>query len=119
MRLPQPRLALVSAVLSALSFSPALAQIAGCDDDFGSNMAKWTSFNSTSVTGSAVVSGGTLQITGQGKDVFGAVNEYVAAYRTDIAGDFDVSVKIDSQTNSNGWAQAGILAANGINDLTQ
>ena len=39
--------------------------------------------------------------------------------RSDIAGDFDVSVKLESQVRTHDWAQAGILAAHDLANLSQ
>ncbi len=104
----------------AFPSAPGAQASSGCADNFDAGLSKWTFLDADSSTGgSAVDTGGDLLLTGHGLDVFGSVNEYVAEYRTDITGDFDVSVKIISQTNSNSWAQAGIIAANDMQDLTQ
>jgi hypothetical protein len=59
-----------------------------------------------------------LTLRAKGADVYNAVNQFVAAYRSDITGDFDVSVKILSQTNTDIWAKAGIMMADNIGTLT-
>lgn len=95
---------------------------AGCNDDFTGTAlgAAWTFLDADGETGgTAVVKDGKLELAGKGSDAYGAVNEFVAVRRTDITGDFDVSVKIESQTNTNGWAQAGIIAANDMTDLSK
>jgi hypothetical protein len=51
-----------------------------------------------------------------GADFFGAKNQFVALARTEIQGDFDLSVRIDSQDKTHEWAQAGILIANQATD---
>lgn len=58
-------------------------------------------------------------MTGKGSDVYGNVNEFVGVALAPEAGNFDVSVKIESQDNTFEWAQAGILAANDVNDLSK
>ena len=100
-------------VLSALAAANAMA--AGCDDAFpGPGLDPAWSFLDVDGEpgGSAKVAGGKLELAGRGSDAYKEVNEFVGVRRTDVAGDFDISVKIESQSNTHGWAQAGILAAN-------
>lgn len=93
---------------------------AACSDGFSGTALDpaWTfvDADNDAASGAATVNG-KLELTGRGKDVFKTVNEYVGVKRTDIAGDFDVSVKIESQTNTHDWAQAGILAATDLSHL--
>jgi hypothetical protein len=93
---------------------------AACPDEFSGTALgpAWTfvDADNDAASGSANVNG-KLELTGRGKDVFKDVNEFVGVKRTDITGDFDVSVKIESQTNAHGWAQAGILAATDLSHL--
>ena len=53
-----------------------------------------------------------VTIRARGTDVVGPLNQFVAISRSDITGDFDVSVKVASQTNSDPWAKVGILMRN-------
>ncbi|MEO7779358.1 MAG: hypothetical protein ABIY63_17655 [Fibrobacteria bacterium] len=71
----------------------------------------------SSSSGAVFVGGGTLDLSGRGADIFGAKNQFVMVSRSDIKGDFDVSVKLLSQTNTHEWAQAGILVANNAENL--
>jgi hypothetical protein len=111
-------LAVYSAAHSAAHSEPAR----GCGDDFsGTSLGSaWTFLDKDGEPGgSAVVSGGKLALTGKGSDVYGDVNEFVGVALAPEAGNFDVSVKIESQDNTFEWAQAGILAANDVNDLSK
>ncbi|MBW8888383.1 MAG: hypothetical protein JF616_11565 [Fibrobacteres bacterium] len=111
--------------LALLVSAPLLAQAAPagkCGDDFNGKSlgAQWTFLDKDGEPGgSAVVSGGKLALTGKGSDVYGDVNEFVGVALAPEAGNFDVSVKIESQDNTFEWAQAGILAANDVNDLSK
>lgn len=93
---------------------------AACPDEFSGTALgpAWTfvDADNAATPGSATVNG-KLELVGRGKDVFKTVNEFVGVKRTDITGDFDVSVKIESQTNTHEWAQAGILAATDLSHL--
>lgn len=60
-----------------------------------------------------------LTLTGRGRDVWLVDNQYMAAYREDIRGDFDVSVDVNSLTNTDSWAKAGIMIANDFLDFTK
>jgi hypothetical protein len=89
------------------------------DDDFSANTIgagkTWTVQNATgNATFTAAIAGGQLTLTGFGRDVWHDTNQYVGVYRADIAGDFDVSVEVVSQTNSYQWAKSGIMMRNTI-----
>lgn len=93
---------------------------AACPDGFSGTALgpEWTfvDADNEASSGSALVNG-KLELVGRGKDVFKDVNEFVGVKRSDITGDFDVSVKVESQTHAHGWAQAGILAATDLSSL--
>ncbi|GEM_PF-4386832 len=93
------------------------------DDDFSSNTlgTKWNIRKNDNGAGNGTGSGSVdvttnakqLTITGKGADVWLTDNQYTAAWRNDITGDFDVSVKVVSQTGTTSdWAKSGILIAN-------
>ncbi len=68
----------------------------------------------SSVPAAVVQNGGLLSVTAAGSDVWGAggqhADEYGALYRPAAAGsDATVTVRVDSVTNTNGWAKAGIM----------
>lgn len=108
--------------LSGIALAAAWPAVGACPDDFsGPGLAPaWTFLDADGVVGgTAAIVGGRLELTGRGRDAFNAVNEFVGIARSDISGDFDVSVKLESQSNTHPWAQAGILAATDPTDLTQ
>lgn len=107
------------ALLLALAFRPAPA---ACPDDFAGPALDpaWTFVDADGTAGGAyALNGGKLELVGRGRDAFNAVNEFVGIVRSDIAGDFDVSVKLESQVRTHDWAQAGILAAHDLASLSQ
>jgi hypothetical protein len=115
-----PFLRLSAALL--LSFHGARAQSSACSDAFdGPGLgAAWTFLDADNKPGgSAAIKDSALVLAGKGHDIFNATNEFVAVRRSDLSGDFDVSVKIESQTNTFDWAQAGILAANDVSALNK
>jgi hypothetical protein len=110
------------ALLLAAPLAAFASPFGKCGDDFnGATLgAQWTFLDKDGEPGgSAAVSGGKLALTGKGSDVYGDVNEFVGVALAPEAGNFDVSVKIESQDNTFEWAQAGILAANDVNDLSK
>lgn len=116
------RLRLIGFCLAAglASFAPAAGAQGTCSDDFGAATlgAAWRFLDKDGAAGGGyALQGGRLELTGRGRDVFRDVNEYVAVRRSDLAGDFDVSVKLESQANTHAWAQAGILAAANLDSL--
>jgi hypothetical protein len=101
------------------------AQGGSCSDDFttasvGAGKA-WTMVDFDNATGGTaeVSAAGKLELAGRGADIYGKKNQFVGVTRQAIQGDFDVSVKIESQDSTYDWAQAGIIAATDINDLTK
>jgi regulation of enolase protein 1 (concanavalin A-like superfamily) len=113
----------VAIFIAAACGSRAWAQ-AACSDSFAvadvgeGKTWRFVSFDK-STFGAATVADGKLTLAGRGADIYGAKNEFVTAYRSDIQGDFDVSVKLISQDSTHDWAQAGIVAATDLNDLTK
>jgi regulation of enolase protein 1 (concanavalin A-like superfamily) len=111
-------------VLSALWFSQVGAQPLACSDSFSvANVGVGKTWQilalDKSNEGAATVADGQLTLVGRGADIYGARNEFVTAYRGDIEGDFDVSVKLVSQDSVHEWSQAGIVVANDLTDLTK
>lgn len=103
-----------------LAAAPSLAP-AHCPDNFANPAdSHWTFLDADNADGGAhAFAAGKLELTGKGADIFRDKNEFVAMYRADIAGDFDVSVKIEAMQNTHQWAQAGIVAANDLKDLSK
>lgn len=111
------RTGLVSIAACALLCAPARA---ACPDDFSASAlgSPWRFVDADGSAGGAyALVNGKLELTGRGRDAYGTVNEFVGVARNDITGDFDVSVKLESQTATHDWAQAGILAASDLGDL--
>lgn len=82
--------------------------------------AAWTFIDDDNAPGgSATIKNGALELSGRGGDIYGVKNQFVAVYRSDFVGDFDVSVEILSQDSTHSYAQAGILVANDIKDLSK
>jgi hypothetical protein len=53
-----------------------------------------------------------LTLRARGADLWMDTNQFAGVYRSDITGDFDVSVKVVSQSNPQHWAKAGIMMRN-------
>lgn len=79
--------------------------------------SKWTRVDKDNYTGGGVTQNGTLTIDGRGAGMNSSYSEFSGVSRSDIPGDFDVSVKIVSQTNSGTTAKAGIMVANNVTNL--
>jgi hypothetical protein len=75
--------------------------------------APYKTFSST--TASFSQEGTRLGVRAQGSDVYGGTNQYGAIYQAGAEHDGSTTVvKIDSQTNTNAWAKAGIMVRNDI-----
>ncbi len=69
----------------------------------------------SSTTASFSQSGTQLGVRAQGSDVYGGTNQYGAIYQAGAEHDGSTTVvKINSQTNTNAWAKAGIMVRNDI-----
>ncbi|HKP96813.1 MAG TPA: PA14 domain-containing protein [Fibrobacteria bacterium] len=94
------------------------------DDDFTADVlgGPWTflDLDNDGGTGahSLTANADQLTLTGRGMDVYGPTNEFVAVRRNDFAGDFDVTVKVASLTNTDPYAKAGIMVANDFGNLS-
>ncbi len=95
------------------------------DDDFSGtslstvwNIVDFDGFADTPINPYVVVSANQLTLRAYGADVWQNVNQYVGVSRTDITGDFDVSVEVVSQTQTSAgadpWAKAGIMMRNSV-----
>ena len=68
-------------------------------------------FSSASLT----TNPGRLTLTARGSDVWNSTYRYAGIWRSDMTGNaFDVSVHVASQTNTDGWAKAGIMVMNDV-----
>src|SRR3954463_7353823 len=84
-----------------------------CSDDFAGASLRpaWTFLDRDNAPGGSAAVDGKLTLIGRGADGFDTTNQFVGIRRADIKGDFDVSVKIESQDSTHNYAQAGILIA--------
>lgn len=93
------------------------------DDDFTSTSigGSWTCQDSDNDAGTGTCSQstnyGSLTLSGRGADVWAANNQFTAVRRSDITGDFDVTVKVTSLTVTSVNAKAGIFMANNFTSL--
>ncbi len=93
------------------------------DDDFSSATLgpKWIFADSTKNAAAAhfdlTDNTGQLTLTGRGADIWRTQNEFTAIYRNDLTGNFDVSVKVTSQTVTSEWSKAGILIYNDFKNI--
>jgi hypothetical protein len=79
--------------------------------------APYRTFSSTSA--GFAQSGTRLGIRAQGADVYGSTDEYGAAYLPGAEHDGSTTVvKVDSQTDTDPWAKAGIMVRNDITDAS-
>jgi len=69
---------------------------------------------STYATGS-VAGATTITIDGAGYDIWNARDEF-HYYYTEVDGDFDVTVRVDSLTDTDDWARAGLMVRQTLND---
>jgi hypothetical protein len=113
MTLTRPALALLLCLSASRSFSQ-------CSDDFSGTALKpaWTFIDVDNAPGGAAAVNDNLTLTGKGADIYDTTNQFVGIWRSDVKGDFDVSVKIVSQDSTHSYAQAGILVANSVGDLS-
>ncbi|ELZ19986.1 hypothetical protein C475_21849 [Halosimplex carlsbadense 2-9-1] len=57
----------------------------------------------------------TITIEGAGEDIWDTADEF-HYYYTEVDGDFDVTVRVDSQENTSDWAKAGLMVRQTLND---
>ncbi|MDT8442735.1 MAG: CxxxxCH/CxxCH domain-containing protein [Desulfuromonadales bacterium] len=82
------------------------------DDDFNDNTldGKWTMDQVGNTTVANVSeSGGTLTVTNRGVDLWTTDDDYTLVRQGPFTGDFTVTAKVNSLTNTNAWAKAGVL----------
>ncbi len=73
--------------------------------------AGWTcaDLGGPNTQGSDAASGSTWTVQGGGGDIWGASDQFHFDWQTLPAGDGSVSAKVVAQSNSNGWAKAGLM----------
>lgn len=60
------------------------------------------------VAGSATAVNGIYTVKGSGSDIWGATNQFYFVNQA-LTGDGQITARVTSQTNTNGWAKAGIM----------
>jgi hypothetical protein len=91
------------------------------DDDFTDNTlgSAWTYLDKVGdgqSSYSLTTNADKLTLSARGADTWAGDNAYNVIYQT-YNGNFEVSVKIESQTNTNAWAKAGLIVANDFTTL--
>src|SRR5919106_250968 len=61
-----------------------------------------------SPAGTSSLSSGTFTISASGWDIWGASDQFHFVYQQ-LSGDFEISARADSITNTNVWAKAGMM----------
>ncbi len=69
----------------------------------------------TAVLGGTATAAPTITIEGGGADIWNQADEFHYYYE-ELAGDFDVTVRVDSITDTDAWARAGIMVRQTLND---
>ena len=84
------------------------------------NTAVWTGLDATldSVPATYSMNGTSLTLRGAGRDTWVNFNQFVAFYRSDIQGNFDVTVVVSGLDSTHEWAKAGLITANDLTDLS-
>jgi chitodextrinase len=72
----------------------------------------------TSITGSALESGGEFVVKGSGADIWGTSDAFRYSYRT-LSGDGYMVARVTSLQNTDPWAKAGIMVRNSLTAASQ
>jgi autotransporter-associated beta strand protein len=75
----------------------------------------WTSsdIGSVGVTGTAYDNGTTFTVEGSGGDIWGTSDEFHFVYQT-LSGDGVILARVDTLTNTGGWAKVGVMIRNSL-----
>ncbi len=88
-------------------------------DDFSSDTISTGYWNTMDSDGSPAatfnISSGRLNLSAAGADTWTANDEYGSVY-ANVSGNFEATVKLISQENTNSWAKAGIMLKNNMSD---
>lgn len=89
-------------------------QPASFSDGFGDgSLTGWSTVDHDATAGTRIEeTGGLLEIEANGKDIWNNADEYAAAYREDISGDWNASVQVVSQESTSNWAKTGVFSKN-------
>jgi regulation of enolase protein 1 (concanavalin A-like superfamily) len=71
-----------------------------------------TDIGAVGVAGSANFASGTFTVSGSGADIWGTADAFRFVYQ-DVTGDFTISAKVPSLTNTDVWAKAGVMVREG------
>lgn len=76
----------------------------------------WTTSDIGSVTpsGSASHASGTFTLSGAGADIWGTADAFRYVYQT-TTGDVEITARVNSLTNTNEWAKAGVMIRQSLN----
>ena len=66
------------------------------------------------IAGSATYANGLFTVKGSGADIWGTSDQFRFVYQT-LSGNGSITAKVTSQTNSNGWAKAGVMIRESLN----
>lgn len=69
----------------------------------------------TPTAGQAYSNGAAFNVTGGGADIWGTADDFRFVYRT-LTGDGTITARVASQTNTGGWAKAGVMFRNSLVD---
>jgi regulation of enolase protein 1 (concanavalin A-like superfamily) len=66
------------------------------------------------IAGSATYANSLFTVKGSGADIWGTSDQFRFVYQT-LSGNGSITAKVTSQTNSNGWAKAGVMIRESLN----
>jgi regulation of enolase protein 1 (concanavalin A-like superfamily) len=78
--------------------------------------APWQSrdIGSVGIAGSATYGNSRYTVVGSGADIWGTADQFRFMYQS-LSGNGTITAKVYSQTNSNGWAKAGVMIRESLN----
>ena len=82
--------------------------------NFTSAITTFANVGNPATPGSATAVSGGFNITGAGSDIGGTNDQFSFNYQS-YAGDFDIKVRVDSITEADAWAKAGLMARENLN----
>jgi regulation of enolase protein 1 (concanavalin A-like superfamily) len=80
----------------------------------GSYVFTGQDIGSVGVAGSNSSNGGVYTVSGSGADCWGTVDAFHYAYEQ-MTGNGTITARVTSQTNTDGWAKAGVMMRNSLN----
>jgi glucose/arabinose dehydrogenase len=67
-----------------------------------------TDIGKVNVQGNASISSGTFSVSGSGRDIYNADDQFRYVYQA-ITGNCDIRARVTGMTNTNAWAKAGVM----------